>query len=364
MRAFIPCFPLFLTSLGILACASAADIEEPFTNSLGMRFVPIQPGSFVMGQDGPQADHQMLRHPEKFDDADSDEKPAHKVNISQTFQMAVTEVTLAQYRHFKPNHLDGKGFDTDAVTQVSWHDATAFCQWLSEKEGKPYRLPTEAEWEFACRAGTQTLFHTGDRLPDHFHKWSQDIGFRDRYFKDTPLPAEYQTQVVRADILKTGRTPANAWGLQDMHGNVAEWCADWHRLYEAIEQTDPQGPAEGDFKVFRGGHHSIFTRVLRSANRGAWLPQASSDRIGFRLVLAPLTKGHIAPPAEVPLHAQNVSQSLAKIQAVSETEPMFEGPVPYVKIPEGSYGPLFFRHNHSPSITECPNGDLHSVWYS
>lgn len=338
--------------------------EEPFTNSLGMRFVPIQPGSFVMGQDGPQADHQMLRHPEKFDDADSDEKPAHKVNISQPFQMAVMEVTLAQYRQFKPNHLDGKSFDTDAVTQVSWHDATAFCQWLSEKEGKAYRLPTEAEWEYACRAGTQTLFHTGDRLPDHFHKWSQDIGFRNRYFKDAPLPAEYQTQVARADILKTGRTSANAWGLQDMHGNVAEWCADWHRLYEATEQTDPQGPADGDFKVFRGGHHSIFTRVLRSANRGAWLPQASSDRIGFRLVLAPLPKGRIAPPAEVPLHAQNVSQSLAKIQAVSETEPMFEGPVPYVKIPEGSYGPLFFRHNHSPSITECPNGDLLSVWYS
>jgi len=331
---------------------------------MGMELVWLEPGSFVMGQDGPQTDHQLQKHPEKFDDADSDEKPAHQVTLSQGFRMSVTEVTLAQYRQYKPEHLKGKGYDEDAVTQVSWDDAVAFCQWLSQKESRPYRLPTEAEWEYACRAGTTTLFHTGNALPEGFQKWASDIGFRDRYFQGKSLPVEYRTQVPGQEMLKVGLTAANAWGLHDMHGNVSEWCADWHGPYEATDQTDPLGPQDGDFRVFRGGHHSIFTRVVRSANRAAWLPEAQSDRIGFRVVLGALPKGHYAASAEVPLHAREVSQSLAKIAAVSDTEPLFEGPNAYVKIPEASFGPLFFRHNHSPSITECPNGDLLAVWYS
>lgn len=337
---------------------------DDFVNSLGMRLVPIQPGTFVMGQDGPQTDHQMLKHPEKFDDADSDEKPAHQVHLTNRFHMSVTEVTLAQYRQFKPEHLKGRGYDDDAVTQVSWQDAVAFCEWLSEKEKRPYRLPTEAEWEYACRAGTRTLFHTGDTLPASFQKWGSDIGFRDRYFPGKTLPAEYRTEVPNQEMLKVGLTAANLWGLQDMHGNVAEWCADWYGPYEAADQTDPLGAQDGDFRLFRGGHHSIFTRVIRSANRGAWLPEARSDRIGFRVVAGALPKGTYATPAEASLYARDVPQSLAKIAAVSETEPFFEGPLPYVKIPEKSYGPLFFRHNHSPSIAECPNGDLLAVWYS
>ncbi|TDU81903.1 formylglycine-generating enzyme required for sulfatase activity [Prosthecobacter fusiformis] len=333
------------------------------TNSIGMQFVSIDSGTFVMGQDGPETDHQMMKHPEKFDDADADEKPAHRVTISQPFQMSVMEVTLGQYRQFKPDHLK-HGTDSDAVTQVSWKDAVSFCEWLSAKEQQPYRLPTEAEWEYACRSGSSTLFHTGDSLPPGFQKWSSDIGFRDRYFKGAVLPTEYRTEVSRLDMLRGGQTPANAWGLKDMHGNVSEWCADWYGPYQTGSQTDALGPNDGDFRVFRGGHHSIFTRVLRSANRSAWLPESSSDRIGFRVVLGLPPKGANTPPAPTPLNGQNVSQSLAKIPTVSEDAPLFEGPRPFVKIARNSYGPLFFRHNHSPSITECPNGDLLAVWYS
>lgn len=350
--------------LGMAALTRTLVAEEPFTNSLGMTFARVTPGKFVMGQDGPQADHQMLKHPERFDDADSDEKPAHPVSIQTPFQIGITEVTLGQYRQFKPQHLGGRGDAEDAVTEVSWQDAMKFCQWLSEKESKTYRLPTEAEWEYACRAGSTTLFHTGDALPAGFQKWVADLGFRDRYFAGKPLPSDYRVDAKRAEALRVKQTVPNAWGLYDMHGNAAEWCADWYAPYRAEEQTDPIGPADGDLKVFRGGFHSIFTRVLRSANRGAWLPEARSEKIGFRVVLGELPKSQPAPAHQPPLNAQNVSQSLAKIAAVSETEPLFEGPKPYVKIEPESYGPLFFRHNHSPSITECPNGDLLAVWYS
>ncbi len=99
---------------------------EPITNSIGMKLVPISPGSFTMGQDGPAADDNVKKHAEKFDDADWDEKPAHRVSIQTPFHLSVTEVTLAQYRHFDPKHRGQK--DDDAVTEVSWNDAVAFCE--------------------------------------------------------------------------------------------------------------------------------------------------------------------------------------------------------------------------------------------
>lgn len=347
----------------ICLCLPAVVGAETFTNKSGMEMVYIAPGSFRMGQDGPQSDHQMLKHPAKVDDADSDETPAHKVMLTRGFHLGRTEVTLGQYRQFKPDHLK-HGAATDAVTQVSWNEAVEFCRWLSKEENQTYRLPTEAEWEYACRAGSTTLFHTGDSLPPGFQKWGADVGFRDRYFGTGAMPPEYRTHVPPADTLKGMLTPPNAWGLHDMHGNVAEWCADWHGPYAAGEQTDATGPQDGDFRIYRGGHHSIFSRVLRSANRGAWLPEARSNRIGFRVVCGEIFTGSVAPAAPLPLNAQNVSQSLAKMPATPEDVAVFSGPIPFVKVPRQSYGPLFFRHNHSPSITECPNGDLLAVWYS
>jgi sulfatase modifying factor 1 len=334
---------------------------QALTNSLGMTLVPVTPGSFTMGQDGPAADYKVTKHAEKFDDADWDEKPAHRVLITEAFQMSATEVTVGQYRQFDPKHRGQH--DDDAVTEVSWNDAVAFCEWLSKKESKTYRLPTEAEWEFACRAGTTTLFHTGDALPDGVHSWPSDTGLRDRFFPEEKLPSEYQPKGTRLS-LKVGRTAANAWGLFDMHGNVAEWCADWYGPYEAGEQRDPLGRVEGDLRVIRGGSHSVQTRLLRSANRMSWVPEAVNDRIGFRVVLGGWPKGQTLPRPQPALHAQNVSQAAVKVESPIDDAPFFAGPKPFVKVAPNSFGPAFSGHNHSPAIAECPNGDLLAVWYS
>ena len=135
--------------------ATPGTTDATFTNSLGMQMVRIEAGSFVMGAE----------------QGGWDERPLHQVTISRPFHVSATEVTNAQFEQFDAGHrqLRGKlGFSTaddEAVVFVSWHEAVAFCQWLSEKEGQPYRLPTEAEWEYTCRAGTTTRFSTGETLP-------------------------------------------------------------------------------------------------------------------------------------------------------------------------------------------------------
>ncbi|GEP42345.1 SUMF1/EgtB/PvdO family nonheme iron enzyme [Brevifollis gellanilyticus] len=345
----------------IVCLASAAYSAEPITNSIGMKLVPIEPGSFLMGQDGPAADHRMVKHPEKFDDADWDEKPAHRVTITQLFYMGATEVTVGQYRQSDPDFRKNTP-DDEAVNSISWEQAVKYCEWLSKKEARPYRLPTEAEWEYACRAGATTLFHTGDALPDGFQPWWSDKGYAERYFGSGAFPKPYRKE--ETGSLRVAQTPANAWGLHDMHGNVAEWCQDWYGPYEAGEQTDPLGRSEGDFRVFRGGHHSAFARLLRSANRGAWLPNTRNNKTGFRVVLGELPPGKTLPPPAAPLNAQNVKQEAIKIEKGPQDVPVFISAKPYVKIAKDALGPLYFTHNHSPGITECPNGDLLAIWYS
>jgi hypothetical protein len=149
-----------------------------------------------------------------------------------------------------------------------------------------------------------------------------------------------------------------------MHGNLAEWCFDWYGPYEAADQSDPVGRADGDYRVFRGGFHSSMIRFLRSANRGSWVSNSASERIGFRVVQGESPKGKPLPPPVPPLVMQNVSQKVPIITPQPQAVPFFEGPKPFVRIPEGSVGPVFISQNHSPAITECPNGDLLAVWFS
>src|SRR5262249_11579313 len=152
------------TIVSMLPTASLLGAQpKEFTNSIGMKFVRIEAGTFQMGQDGPRADYATMKHADKCDDADWDEWPVHPVTVSTALQVGATEVTIAQYRQFDPK-VKVAGADDEAMTGVAWHDAMKFCEWLSEKEGKPYRLPTEAEWEYACRAGTTTPFSFGKRL--------------------------------------------------------------------------------------------------------------------------------------------------------------------------------------------------------
>ena len=142
---------------------------ETEVNSIGMKLRPIECGCFLMGNDRPLPGH--LLSASCFRHGDFDERPVHRATISQPFYMSECQITNAQFEQFDPAHekLRGKlGFsieDDEAVVFVSWHEASAFCEWLSGREGKSYRLPTEAEWEYACRAGTTTAFHTGDTIP-------------------------------------------------------------------------------------------------------------------------------------------------------------------------------------------------------
>ncbi|UCG48969.1 MAG: formylglycine-generating enzyme family protein, partial [Phycisphaerales bacterium] len=346
----IVCLVFFVVAAG---CNTAGALEEApgraqITNSLGMKLIRIEAGQFTMGarQGG-----------------DWDETPLHKVTISRPFRISATEVTNAQYEHFDPNHwrLRGKlGFSkkgNEAAVFVTWHEAAAFCRWLSKKEGISYRLPTEAEWEYACRAGAETPYHTGDTLPEQFRKNPRNSWFPDpARSKDDALPVP----------LTVAQTTPNAWGLYDMHGNVEEWCLDWYGPYEQGDQTDPVGRAAGDFKVTRGGSHSTEIRYLRSANRHGALPGDKSWLIGFRVVLGamPATK-HLAPPAP-PLNSRKVSQDIPRDSAdgPDPQKPYFKGPTQYVNIPPNSEGPLFSRHNHDPALVDCPNGDLLAIWYS
>jgi len=335
--------------------------KKAYTNSLGMKFVRIEPGTFKMGQ--------LRRLPSEvlpslesgygggyFDflaNGDFDEKPVHKVTITRPFYMGSFEVTNFQYELFEPEHklLRGKnGFskgDNEAVVFVSWYQAKAFCDWLSEKEELTYRLPTEAEWEYACRAGTTTNFYTGDILPKEFLK---------RRGGEKQLKG----------LLSVGQTPPNRWGLYDMHGNVEEWCYDWYGPYKPWPAIDPVGYADGNIRVTRGGSHSTCAYYLRSANRMGTVPEDKNWVIGFRVVIGemPKTKPLPAPPPQ--LHQQNVVQRSPEQVTIGPDpdKPYFKGARKYVKIPRDATGPLFASHNHSPAIVACPNGDLLATWFS
>ncbi|MHC4620889.1 MAG: SUMF1/EgtB/PvdO family nonheme iron enzyme, partial [Planctomycetota bacterium] len=322
-------------------------VTTTFVNTVGMELVPVPAGTIVMGESVnpiPYSARYDLTYPTRSElvgkypngdpnnfviaedhtiDGDFDEHPVHEVFITDAFYMATREVTNAQYKQFDPSH----GLDnTSPVTAVSWYDANAFCEWLSAQEGVAYRLPTEAEWEYACRAGTTTVFNTGD----------------------TP----------------TGG--ANAWGLYDMHGGVEEWCYDWYGPYEPNAQADPVGRLDGSFKVTRGGDGSTHVYFRRSANRLGDLPETRNPLIGFRVVMGELPGTQPLPVPEPPLNQRDVAQEIPHDVNVGPDPnvPYFEGPRQFVNIPADSYGPLYSHHNHVPGIVECPNGDLLAIWYT
>ena len=350
---------------------------KELTNSIGMRLVRIEPGVFRMGAGRtplpPESDplrKSSMKGPPRLE-GDFDERPSHRVEITRRFYMGATEVTNAQYEQFDPSHaeLRGKlGFskeDDEAVVFVRWQEAMDFCRWLTEKEGLPYRLPTEAEWEYACRAGTTAYFHTGDTLPKEFHK-----NARLSWFPGTPRAGNYD---VEQDIvpLRVGETPPNPWGLYDMHGNVEEWCHDWYGPYEAAEQVDPVGRADGDFRVARGGSHSTRVYYLRSANRMAVIPEDRHWLIGLRVVIGESPKTRPLPASQPPLNQRDVSQEVPEDLAhgPDPSVPYFKGPRQYMSVEPrgvqpGSYGPAYNHENHEPAIVACPNGDLLATWYT
>lgn len=234
-------------------------------NSIGMKLAVIPPGKFAMGS--PDNETGRLAH----------EGPQHEVELTQPFSIGVYEVTLGQYRAFiKDSGQTNDGTwaksgltDEHPVAWVTWSDAEAFCQWLSKKEGKKYALPTEAQWEYSCRAGSPARFRFGDddtRLVDY--GWSKEN-------------SGGKTNAV-------GQKKANAWGLHDMHGNVWEWCSDWYKAdhYKERPKKDPSGPSMGTNRVLRGGCWLDAPSLLRSAYRlGSYPPTLRTGTFGFRVVL-------------------------------------------------------------------------------
>ncbi len=306
-------------------------------NSLGMQLTPIPAGSFHMGSHG-QGEHY-------------DEFPIHPVTITKPFLMGATEVTNAQYEQFDPSHKELRGKyglskgDDEAVIFVDYYKAEAFCKWLSKKEGKTYRLPTEAEWEYACRAGSYWNFWMDDGLHGVYHKNQQNV-----WGTDSTI------------CLQVGKTPPNPFGLYDMHGNVEEWCSDWYGPYEASAQTDPVGRADGLYKVTRGGSHSTPERFLRSANRMAMLPEDKHWLTGFRVVQADMPQSQPLPALE-PASQETVSRQKYNWGTPSKA-PFFAEPLVYVNTPDCSSGVPFYKHNHCPAVSWCDNGDLLAIWFT
>jgi uncharacterized protein (TIGR02996 family) len=250
-------------------------------NSLGMRLALIPPGVFMMG-----------RAPQETPNY-SDEEPRREVAISRPFYLGVFAVTQSQYRqvagcnpsHFEPGNPDltvlaEAATDSFPVDQVSWDEAVDFCKALSrlpaEREGRrKYRLPTEAEWEYACRAGTTTPFHFGT-LPSA--AWANFDGT--------------DTEGTAADRAFLGRTTTvgsyvpNAFGLWDMHGNVNEWCSDWYSegYPSGSPVRNPKGIEDGGEKVVRGGCWNFWGRNCRSAYRNASRRDSKRRFDGFRVV--------------------------------------------------------------------------------
>ncbi|MBF0451673.1 MAG: SUMF1/EgtB/PvdO family nonheme iron enzyme [Candidatus Magnetomorum sp.] len=241
---------------------SRNDFKSSWTNSIGMTFVKINSGQFMMGS----PDNESGRY--------NDEKQ-HRVRLTQNYYMQTTEVTQGQWQVImgnNPSQFKNCG-DRCPVESVSWNDVQDFIKKLNNRDrGRNYRLPTEAEWEYAARAGTRTPFAFGNCLS------TSDANYDGNY----PLTGCSKGQY-RSQTLTVGSLQKNAWGLYDMHGNVWEWCQDWKGDYSTGDVKDPTGPTTGSDRVIRGGRWGSSARRCRSAIRYSRRPEYGYDYLGFRL---------------------------------------------------------------------------------
>ena len=247
---------------------------DAVTNSIGMKLVYIPAGSFMMGSSHSAA--QLAREYNVVESWFADEFPQHQVRISEGFWMGQTEVTQGQYKSvMNAQPWSGKPVAQESANNpavyVTWEDAAAFCRKLSQQEGKTYRLPTEAEWEYACRAGTTTRFSFGDSdssLGDY--AWCRSNTFE--------VGQNYAHSV--------RQKKPNLWGLYDMHGSVWEWCSDFYDedCYSNSPSVDPEGPPIGIHRSLRGGSWYRDGYYLRCSRRDDFYPGNRFKHIGFRVV--------------------------------------------------------------------------------
>ncbi len=311
-------------SLAMAQGSKAPGVEKQTTNSIGMKLTLVPSGEFMMGsKQSPEETAAFFRKNYHTNLLKAirlvDEYPQHRVRITKPFYLGTYHVTRGQFRQFvkdsgyktdaeKPDDGGTWGWDAEKktmvlskdyswrntgfqqtdehpVVNVSWNNAVAFCRWLSRKEGKTYRLPTEAEWEYGCRAGTTTWYYSGDdpetlakvgNVADAtaramFPDWKWTIKASDGYVFTAPV----------------GKFRPNAFGLYDMHGNVWQWCADWYGefYYEKSPVDDPKGPDTGFIgRACRGGSWKDGPDFSRSAARAFDRPDScTGGRSGFRV---------------------------------------------------------------------------------
>jgi formylglycine-generating enzyme required for sulfatase activity len=261
----------------------------PVLSSISANMIRIQGGTFTMGS--------PANEPERRDD-----ETQHQVTVNG-FYMGKYQVTQREYQEVRGTNPSFFKGDNLPVEHVSWYDAVEYCNKLSQIEGLTpaytidksrsdinningnddvrwlvtwnrnadgYRLPTEAEWEYACRAGTKTPFYTGNNITTDNANYDGNYPYNNN-----------SNGIYRRETTKAGSFKANPWGLYDMHGNVWDWCWDWYGDYSNEKQKDPTGAASGIYRVFRGG--SWNSSAVRSASRYMITPSFRGDYIGFRL---------------------------------------------------------------------------------
>jgi uncharacterized protein (TIGR02996 family) len=252
--------------------ANGVEPVGPFwTNSIGMRFSCIPPGTFLMGSPPMETNR-------------TEDEMQHSVTLTKGFFLGIHQVTQGQWQRVmgtNPSHFQG---DDLPVEQVAWEECEEFCKMLSEHEGQQYRLATEAEWEYACRAGTTTPFHFGETIS------AAEANFDGNHPYGDAAKSSY-----RKRTCKVGSYKPNGYGLFDMHGNVWEWCSDFYgEDYDGIKKPsgiDPREPVfENFYHVFRGGGWNSNGHSCRSANRNYAGQAFRPNFLGCRVVVVPPTR--------------------------------------------------------------------------
>jgi sulfatase modifying factor 1 len=299
LRLFQLCLLSLLVTLLLLPAWAEEKVPPAITNSLGMKVVRVPAGKFIMGSPLTEQDR----------DVDEDQ---HKVEITRPFYLGAHEVTQGQFARvmgynpaffasggrgkfavtykWKPGggkeRVKGMATSSFPIENVSWEEASAFCKKLSDlaeekRAGRVYSLPTEAEWEYACRerGSAITTFHQGNALS------SRQANFHGAHPYGGAARGPYLARTT-----KVGSYKPNALGLYDMHGNVWEWCADWYAPYDDEVKKDPRGPVRGTSRVLRGGSWNDFAKDCRAGNRIRVEPKGRALNFGFRVVCRPREK--------------------------------------------------------------------------